>query len=82
MKWYSVKEHHPVLSICCVLLAVHVPDTGAIYLTLGEWDNGWKYWEDKESVEGYHQEVLYFCYPDPIPKAYEHLIENQYKEKV
>lgn len=77
MKWYSVKDHHPILSICYVLLAVHVPDTGGIYLTLGEWDNGWKDWENKIDIEReFDHKVLYFCYPDPIPKSYENLIEG------
>jgi len=79
MKWYSVNDHQPILSICCVLLAVHIQETGSIYLTLGEWDNGWKEWDGKYDIEkelpGHH--VLYFCYPDPIPKAYKQLIENR-----
>lgn len=77
MKWYSVNEHQPILSICCVLLAVYVPDSGRIYLTLGEWNNGWKDWCDKFDIEiEFNHKVLYFCYPDPIPKAYENLIET------
>jgi len=78
MKWYSVKEHQPVLSCCCILLAVYIPNTGNIYLTLGEWDRGWKDWENKDlDIEKeFEHIVLYFCYPDPIPKAYENLIEN------
>lgn len=77
MKWYFVKEHQPVLSICCVLLAVRNKESGNIFLCLGEWDNGWKDWECKEDIEDEVFEVLYFCYPDPIPKAYEKLIEYQ-----
>ncbi len=80
MKWYSVKEHQPILSDCCMLLVVHEGDTGHIFLTLGEWDavcQSWRYWEDKCDIEGDNNDkVLYFCYPDPIPKAYENLIEN------
>ncbi len=84
MKWYSVKEHSPILSICCVLLAVHVQDTGNIYLTLGKWDNGWKEWDDKYDIEKEFpgHKVLYFCYPDPIPKAYENLIESQVRSDI
>jgi hypothetical protein len=77
MKWYSVKEHQPILTNCCVLLAVHNKQTGNIFLQFGEWNNGWIDWEDKEAVDEYHKEVLYFCYPDPIPKAYENLMDNK-----
>lgn len=79
MKWYSIKEHQPILSCCCVLLAVQYQDTGSIYLTLGEWDDGWKEWGDKYDIEKElpGHKVLYFCYPDPIPKAYENLIESK-----
>jgi hypothetical protein len=77
MKWYSVKEHTPLLTTCCVLLAVLSKQSGDILLMLGEWDNGWKDWEDKDAIEIYHREVLYFCYPDPIPKAYENLMEHK-----
>lgn len=81
MKWYSVKEHQPILSTCCILLAVRNKQSGSIFLMLAEWDNGWKDWENKECVEEYHLEVLYFCYPDPIPKAYENLIEDSISER-
>lgn len=78
MKWFSVKEHHPVLSICCLLLAVRVQETGGIYLTLGEWDCGWKDWEEKFDIEKnlVGHKVIYFCYPDPIPMCCENSIEN------
>lgn len=77
MKWYSVNEHQPILSCCCVLVAVHFKGTGSISLWLAEWDMGWKDWENKEAIEDEDWEVLYFCYPDPIPKAYEQLIKGQ-----
>jgi hypothetical protein len=76
MKWYSVKEHQPILSICCVLVAVRNKKTNNISLWLAEWDNGWKDWEHKEDIEDESLEVIYFCYPDPIPRAYENMIEN------
>ncbi len=81
MKWYSVKEHQPILSCCCVLLAVINIETNNISLWLGEWDNGWKDWEHKEDIEDDILEVLYFCYPDPIPKAYENMIENDHTKR-
>jgi hypothetical protein len=81
MKWYSVKEHDPVLSICCVLLAARSKATGAIYLWLGEWDDedsSWKGWDDEEDIEEtYDVEVTHFCYPDPIPKVYDKLVEDK-----
>ncbi len=78
MKWYSVKEHQPILTNCCILLAVFYPKSGNISLWLGQYDHGWKSWEDGEEIEKtYNTEVLYFCYPDPIPKAYEYLIEDK-----
>ena len=80
MKWYSVKEHTPILSQCCVLLAVHNKRTGDISLSFGEWDDKWKDWKTKKPIETYHLEVLYFCYPDPIPKAYESLMDNNFKK--
>jgi hypothetical protein len=76
MKWYSVKEHQPILSCCCVLLAMHCKSSGSISLFLAEWDNGWKDWEHKEEIEDDNWKALYFCYPDPIPKAYENLMEE------
>jgi len=77
MKWYSVKEHQPILTTGCVLLAIFVPETGSIYLELGEWDHGWKDLDDKIDIEKeFGHKVLYFCYPDPIPKAYENLMER------
>jgi DNA-directed RNA polymerase alpha subunit len=78
MKWYSVKDHQPILSCCCILLAIYMQKRGEIYLTLGEWDNGWKDWEHKFDIEKelVGHKVLYFCYPDPIPKAYESLMES------
>jgi len=69
MKWHSVKEHQPILSRCCVLLAVLNPASGDVTLWLGMWDDGWKDWAHEENIEEtYNLEVLYFCYPDPIPK--------------
>ena len=52
MKWYFVKEHQPVLSICCVLLAVRDKESGNIFLCLGEWDSGsYRDWEtDRKST--------------------------------
>lgn len=68
MKWYSAKDYNPVLSICCVLLAVRNKNSNDISLWLGEWDYGWKDWEHKENIENENFEVIYFCYPDPVPK--------------
>lgn len=76
MKWHFVKEHQPILSYCCVLVAVHNKNSNYIYLCLAEWVNGWKDWDNKEAIEDDTFEVLYFCYPDPIPKAHENMIEN------
>jgi hypothetical protein len=75
MKWYSVKDSQPILSCCCVLVAVRNKTSYSISLMLAEWDNGWKDWDHKEDIEDGIFEVLYFCYPDPIPKANENLIE-------
>jgi hypothetical protein len=76
MKWYSVKEHQPILTTCCVLLAVLSKGCGNISLWLGKYDNGWKDWEHEDYIENENYKVLYFCYPDPIPKAYESLMEK------
>jgi hypothetical protein len=80
MKWYSVKEHQPILSCCCVLVAVRNKENNNISLWLAEWDDGWKDWEHKEDIECDIFKVMYFCYPDPIPKAYEHIIENNLRK--
>ncbi len=80
MKWYSVKEHQPILSCCCLLLAVRFKSTNDITLWLGEWDRGWKDWAHKEDIEDEGLEVVYFCYPDPIPRVYEDLMSEQQKE--
>jgi DNA-directed RNA polymerase alpha subunit len=56
-------------------VAVRNKNYDTISLWLAEWDNGWKDWDHKEDIEDGHLEVMYFCYPDPIPKAYENLIE-------
>lgn len=77
MKWYSTKDHQPILSCCCVLLAVLYKPSGNISLWLGEWDHGWKDWENKEDIEDNDWSVLYFCYPDPIPKVYDDLINKE-----
>ncbi len=58
------------------MLAVLSKEYGSISLWLGEYDNGWKDWEHKENIEDANYKVLYFCYPDPIPKAYENLMER------
>ncbi len=81
MKWYSVKEHSPILSQCCMLLAVRIPETGRIFLSLGEWNDGWKDWEHKFDLEEeFNYKVLYFCYPEPIPKAYESLMDDNFEK--
>ena len=77
MKWYSVREHQPLLSCCCVLVAVRNKQYDSISLWLAEWDRGWKDWDHKEEIENDNLEVLYFCYPDPIPKVYDNLIKDQ-----
>jgi len=77
MKWYSVKEHTPILTTCCVLLAVRNKQSDDIFLCLGEWNDGWRHWNATDPVEEIHLEVMYFCYPDPIPKAYENMIDNK-----
>lgn len=75
MKWYSVKEHQPILSCCCILVAVLISES--IVLWLAEWDNGWKDWDNKEDIEDEYSKVLYFCYPDPIPKVYDDLMSKE-----
>ncbi len=81
MKWYSVKEHQSVLGTCCALLAVQWAISKDIHLMLGEWDGGWRDWEHKNLIEEDEDlKVLYFCYPDPIPKVYDSLIDSKDKE--
>jgi len=81
MKWYSTKEHTPLLSACCVLLAVYSKNSGNIYLELGEWNSGWKEWENKEDIENEIFKVTHFCYPDPIPEVYDMLVEEADKNE-
>lgn len=77
MKWHSVKDHQPVLSACCVLLAVQYYQSQRIYLQLGEWDDGWKDWDTQLDVEDVCCEVIYFCYPDPIPKVHHNILREK-----
>jgi len=82
MKWYSVKEHEPILSECWLCIIVRKKATNTFYLELGEynpWSKTWKDYQGKEIFDD-NLEVSYFCYPDPIPKAYEKLIESQDKK--
>lgn len=80
MKWYSTAEHTPLLSTCCVLVAVYNEISQSISLWLAEWQDVWLDWDHKEEIEDADRKVMYFCYPDPIPEAYDALIKR-YGEK-
>ncbi len=78
MKWYSISEYEPILADCCVLLAVRNKVDNSISLVLGSFnENEWINFEYGESIDDDYNEVIYFCYPDPIPKVYEKLVESQ-----
>lgn len=76
MKWYSTKEHTPVLSGCLVILAVRDKNDNDVSLWMGEWRNGWWYFEEDDPINGDFFEVMYFCYPDPIPGVYNKIIDD------
>lgn len=70
MRWYSIKENQPILSCCCTLVAIRNKQSNSIMLSLAEWDEGWKDWENKHDLEFDGIEVVYFCYPEPLPTVH------------
>jgi len=79
MKWYQTNLYEPMLSECAVLVAVHSKETDNIFLALAvyhSYEKEWHYWEHKGNIEDENNTVLFYCYPDPIPKVYDHLTER------
>lgn len=70
MKWYSVKEYMPISSCCNVLVVVHYIEVGNFSVLMADYDEGWKEQGTPNYFDDYKDnplEVIYFCYPDPIP---------------
>ena len=66
MKWYSVKKYKPALEASLALLRIKKENSSYFYFDLGEWDDGWKDWVNKEPIEEDGFIVTHFCIPDPI----------------
>ena len=67
MKWHNIKTHHPIdFAVHLVRLEKTLCGYSVSYMSLAQFQDGWKDSKSNTDIEedGYY--VTHFCVPDPI----------------